>query len=262
MSYWTSHAKFFPNLIDSTVHTNEAEELRRSHPHFFGTANFLMLGVAEIQSVALENGRPVIKLGTQIGKVLPLDVVQVEIARVLDLRLPSGQQWFTDTFGKLEVDAGDSNEFGICTVKDHPASFRDILPTVITPSPGGNAFHQAVGAWLRNNGVFGLVFPSSRRNVRLDATIKNVSDFDGWNFVLYHDSPKVEGPSLFGLQSKWLRDSDVGVEITDWVASDSHVQWQLRGPEEGERRRYDLQWEIRVGRRIESPIWESRFGAR
>jgi len=128
VSYWTSHAKFFPNLIDSTVHTKEAEELRRSHPHLFGSANFLLLGAAEIQSVALEDGRPVIKLGTQIAKMLPLDVAKVEIARVLDLRLPSGQQWFTDTFGKLEVDVGHSNEFGISTGKDYPARFRDVLP--------------------------------------------------------------------------------------------------------------------------------------
>lgn len=262
MSYWTSRAKFFPNLIDSTVHTKEAEELRRSHPKVFGSANFLLLGVAEIESVTLEDGRPVIKLGKQIGKVLPLDVVQVEIASVLDLRLPSAQRWFTDTIGKLEVDAGHSNEFGIRTIKDYPASFRDILSTLITPSPGGNAFHQAVGAWLRNNSVFGLVFPSARRNGSLSATSESVSNSDGWNFVLYHDSPKVEGPSLFGLQSKWLRDCDVGIEIKDWTADDSHVHWQLSGPEEGERRRYDLQWEIRTGRRSESPIWESRFGAR
>lgn len=262
MSYWTSHAKFFPNLIDSTVHVNEADELRRSHPDVFGSANFLLLGAAEIDSVTWEDKRPVIKLGAQVGKVLPLDVVQIEIARVLDLRLPSTQHWFTDKFGKLEVDGGCSNEFGIHTIKDYPTSFRDILPTLITPSPGGNAFHQAVGAWLRNNGVFGLVFPSARRNGSLDANLGSVVNSDGWNFVLYHDSPRVEGPALFGLQSKWLRECDVGIEVKDWIADASHVHWQLSGPEEGERRRYDLQWEIRTGRRMESPIWESRFGAR
>jgi hypothetical protein len=66
MSYWTSRAKFFPELIDSTVHINAAQELRRMHPDVFGTADFLVLGASEIRSVTWENNRPLIKLGSTI----------------------------------------------------------------------------------------------------------------------------------------------------------------------------------------------------
>ena len=193
---------------------------------------------------------------------LPLDVVEVEIAKVVDLRLPKTQRWFVELFGKLEADAGRTNKFGIRTIKDCPNSFCNILPALLDPSAGGSAFHQAIGAWLRNNGVFGLVFPSSRRNGCVDANSEGVVHSDGWNFVLYHDSPKVNAPDMFGLQPKWLRDCDVGIEIHDFTADSSYTHWQLSGPEEGEKRRYDLQWEIRTGRRMESVVWESRFGGR
>ena len=164
------------------MHVNEARELRTQYPHRLGTAHFLLLGVAEVQSVVLRDGQVAIELGDQIAKILPLKVTEIDAASVLDLRLPDAQRWFTEYFGGLEVESGRRNDHGIRTIKETPESLRDILPTLVTPTPGGTTFHQAVGAWLRANGVFGLVFPSARRNGSLHVTTDGVVLTGGTSF--------------------------------------------------------------------------------
>lgn len=262
MSYWTSRAKLFPDVVDSTVHVEAADAVRSEYPQLVGTAPFLLLITSEVLSVKSTDDGPKVELGPRTGKVLPLEVHHYEVDRVVDLRLPKTQAWFVDHFGALEVDAGCRNEFNICTAKHRPGGFKELLPTLLNPLPGGSAFHQAVGAWLRNNGAFGFVFPSARRNGCVEVNGEDIRRSDGWNFVLYHGAPRVRAPALFGVEPKWLLDRDVGVEIEDWQQGDSQVSWKLGGLEQGERRRYDLQWAVRAGRIEESLVWESRFGAR
>jgi hypothetical protein len=160
----------------------------------------------------------------------------------------------------MEVEMGRVGN--IRTHKEVPHSFRELLPTLMTPGIGGTSFHQAVGAWMRSNRIAGLVFPSSRRNARTASEGLEVTDFDGWNFVDYRDSPIVDYERLFGLQPDWLREEDTGIQLADWLDDGNKRAWRIQGAEEGERRRYDLEWEVLAGRRTPSLVWDTRFGAR
>ena len=155
-------------------------------------------------------------------------------------------------------------------VKQTPQTFLEILPTLITPRPGGNTFHQAIGALCRMVGVSGLGFPSARRDVYV-ASLRGglVEDFDGWNFVDYRNSEIIlaerseDGIAalmrLFGRQIKWLREEHVGVRI-DWKDDRKRRTWHVSGAEKGERHRYDIEWEIRRGARTTSPSCGLQLG--
>lgn len=258
MSYWNAGSKWFPELIDSTVHKDADTKLRKQIPWL--DKPYLMLRAYEI----IKSAKTEMWLGKAVAIVMPLEIAKVEIHNVVDLRLPGTQDWFCEFFGHLEADAGERGtgpDQKIVIIKDAPKSFKDMLPTLLTPSPGGTSFHDAVGAWLRNHDVNGLVFPSARRNVNVRSRADIVEKHDGWNFVLYHGSPSTDYDTLFGLQPHWLSEREVGIKII-WKDSDSRREWSVKGAEEGERRWYDLEREFARTGLHRSVVRDSRFEAR
>ncbi len=260
MSYWSAESALFPELIDSTVHIEAAASLRKQHTWL--DKPFLLLKAHEIESVS-EKG---IVLGNTLGKVMPLEIHGVEIPGVLDLRTQEAQDWFTAHFGMLETQAGKAGVVSggqrLIMVKDPPGDFREILPTLLAPSPGGYAFHEAVGAWLRTHGVDGLIFPSARRDCHVTCTDGTIVSFDGWNFVDYRGAGAAAFDRLFGLQPHWLKEHHVGIKVTEWADTPSNRHWRVVGPEEGERKRYDLEWRSRISQRTPSVVWNTRDGGR
>ena len=261
MSYWTSDSEFFPELIDSSVHIDSAQELRKQID-WLGDKPFLLLKAYDIQDASSER----IELGNATGIVMPLNIVCVEISDVLDLRTRASQDWFAHHFGEMECELGKQgvNVGGslMRTLKDVPGSFKEILPTILAPNAGGLAFHEGVGAWLRSNAYNGLVFPSARRNCSVTCNDAEALEFDGWNFVDYRGAGPASYAQFFGLQPHWLKEHQTGVEITDWEDSAGERHWRIEGNEEGERRRYDLEWKRRAGNFHSSVVQDSRYGAR
>lgn len=261
MSYWGARSRLVPELVDSTVHTQPAEALRRE-VDWLGDSPFVLVKASEIKSIPAEG----VVLGETIGKVLPLDIREVQIPNVLDLRLREAQDWFAIHFGTLESDGGNSGvqvgETKLYMQKTKPEDFKSLLPTLLAPNPGGLAFHGAVGAWLRTHGVNGLVFPSSRRNCRVSSTNTAVLEFDGWNFVDYRDSGSAAFEGFFGLLPHWLEQHQTGVEVSDWSDDGLKRSWRVAGPEEGERRRYDLEWRTISKGSQPSVIQDNRYGGR
>jgi len=246
MSYWTANATLFPELIDSTVHHDAARALRENYPSIVGAAPFLLIKASQIEGLTSDESKPTIVLGTSIAKVLPLHIVQVEIDRVVDLRLQTTQDWFADFFGRLETEKGRAGNNGLRIWKEAPSGFREILPTLMTPSIGGTSFHQAVGSWLRTNKANGLVFPSARRDVHSQDRNGLVEKSEGWNFVLYHRAGPAGPENLFGLLPKWLSEEDTGLSIVEWEDGETRRSFAVAGAEAGERKRYDLEWKRRL----------------
>lgn len=146
----------------------------------------------------------------------PLDIFDAEVPDVIDLRLPAAQDWFFDTFYRLELDHrvvdGPSLlvRSGETTLalpfEDRPLhSFWDMLPTLVAPAIGGGLpFLQGIGAWLRSHGVSGLVFPSARTDFGAELWGGELGATWGWNFVSYHDSPPAPWRDHFGKCQTWL----------------------------------------------------------
>jgi hypothetical protein len=264
MSYWSAASLKFPQLVDSTVHVDAARNLRRAMPHL--DRPFLMLTAHDIRRVASEG----IKLGDSVAVIMPLTIQKVRIDSVVDLRLPVVQDFFADVLGRLEADFGRAGNAAYrgggsnFTLKRAPESFAALLPTLLTPRPGGTTFHDAIGALCRNAGAAGLVFPSARRDVHVNAGDGAVRGFSGWNFVDYRNAPDVRPEVILqnlGLQMNWLRPEHVGITV-DWTDDGMRRRWRVSGAEAGERRRYDLEWEVMAGSRTPSPGWTTWFAAR
>jgi hypothetical protein len=267
MTYWNALADAFPNLVDSTVHLDSATDagIRAAMPGL-GSHSFLLLKASKINLATAEK----IELGDTIAAFLPLTVRDIEIDHVIDLRLPEVQDGFAEALGEFETILGWIGSSVM--VKQTPGNFLDILPTLITPRPGGNTFHQAIGVLCRLVGVSGLVFPSARRDVFVSCLRGGtVEDFDGWNFVDFRNAEIVLAERnedmhaavmrLFGKQIKWLREEHIGVQI-DWKDDGDRRAWHVSGAEKGERNRYDIEWEIRRGARTPSPMWTPWFAGR
>jgi hypothetical protein len=267
MTYWNASAGAFPNLVDSTVHVDPSLDarLRAANPEL-GDRPFLLLKASKINVATAEK----IELGDTIAAYLPLTVKSVEIDNVIDLRLPEIQDGFAEFLGAFETIVGWAGSHVM--FKGIPQTFLEILPTLITPRPGGTTFHQAIGFLCRMFDVSGLVFPSARRDVYVASHQGGmVEDFDGWNFVDYRDAViDLENKSkdemnvlmrLFGKQIKWLSEGQIGVRI-DWKDEGKRRTWGVSGAEKGERQRYEIEWSIRRGERIRSPAWTPWFAGR
>ena len=258
MSYWSSRTRAMPELVDSTVDVTVAEQLRE-HP-MLGSAPFLMLLVREIQTTA---SAPPYELGPAAAVVMPLPITPVDYARVLDLRRREAQDWLLDfcnthVSGHRDIDIEGTV---LRTWKPRLSSFRELLPTLMSPTVGGSVFHDSLGVWLRRHGCFGLVFPSARRNARVHCDDQEITGFDGWNFVVYDGAPRPEQEPMFGVEPKWLTEYDAGIRVEDWC--DLPRRWSVTGAEEGEERRYQNESMALVrGTRNISVVRHPRFGTR
>lgn len=88
-------------------------------------------------------------------------------------------------------------------------------------------------------------------------------DIIGDIYALGWTHPPVDYKRFFGLQPDWLREENTGVHVAEWLDQGDKRAWQINGAEEGESKRYDLEWDMVAGRRsAQSLMWDSRFGAR
>ncbi len=191
-----------------------------------------------------------VKPAGRIRLAFPLSVDKVKIKNVVDLRLPDTQRWFLKRFRKLEEKASERGvklDTGL-TVKHpkfdvrRPKTFVDLLPTLVEPGPGGTMFSQAVGVWLRSNGVAGLVYPSARCDVTF-VPDRKASRSEGWNFVDYRGASATESEDLFGRLPRFIRSNEIGITI----ASDGGSGWAIEGAESGEFGRFEIKRQQMLG---------------
>jgi hypothetical protein len=179
--------------------------------------------------------------------------------RIVDLRDPETQAWFTDTFVGLELEnearVAEETHVTHWPPKEPLASFGELLPVISSLETGGGmAFGQAVGQWLRGHGADGLIFPSARSNAF--NSVRNGSSIasGGWNLVVYVGADEPIPKSLFGYMSKW-RDGDHDHIRVNYTANGSERgSFKIRGLREFNLAHFDLKKQIACGVREESPM--------
>jgi hypothetical protein len=239
MSYWQASTGYLVDLRDSgtrLTHNDGSTEVVRALEVVadrFGVKGVLRRRVGRIdrQYIALK-----------------LSIFGGTIDRVVDLRLPVTQRWFFDTFVELENRRQEHKSrpsfpaIPVIAMKTRRVrNFVDLLPTLVMEAGGGGIFHQAVGAWLREHEVNGLVYPSARRDAMMNSEDDKGSRivFDGWNFVDYRGAePASDSEELFGLQPQWLLPAQIGITIQQ---SEDSPGWRILGAEDREWDRYESQ---------------------
>jgi hypothetical protein len=221
---YSAHKQMIIWITDPSVPGHGEQEIRSRIRAQYGDQPCLCISAAELSSI--EN--QIANLGPTVYVILPLFLSPISATEVVDLRLPETQDWFCRTFGQLEC-----NFRYVGWSKLKPKSFREMIPTLIHPARGGLAFHQAVGGWLRAQGISALVYPSARRNVHVSFENQNVASFDGWNLVAYGSEDG--GPPLpptdfahFGFLGKWLSDDEISINV-EWHQSENARRWAVSG---------------------------------
>lgn len=260
MSYWNFESMIYPRIFDTTLLTKE--QVDKDYPGL--DEPLLIIGAKEYYYQTNWLGKRSIKESKEYSFNIPLTVKEVAIDNVIDLRIPHVQDWFYKTFFPMEDEFEEQRaDRQIKMVKLYKCkNFVEMLPTLVFPGLGGSSFHQAVGAWLRSNGINGLVFPSARCNclTKMSPKPQNPNEyylsFYGWNFVDYRNSSPADWGTLFGRLPSWMTPDKARIEIETFDLPD--YGWQISGAEEGERRRVDFAYDIMTGKTEAPHDWNSR----
>jgi hypothetical protein len=182
----------------------------------------------------------------QMGMALitiPYQVVHAEIPRVFDLRSLTSQEWL---FHAVCIERGI---FPVHVSFDNPrASFTDLLPWLMSMELGGGGLTEAIGRWLRRNGVDALIYPSARSDpfaIYLNgAAVKSA----GWCLVDYRN-PHVPVPDhdLFDLSVQTPFPFGKSPRVVSWQQPSLHGSWATEGVRHLYRYRFYKELEDVVG---------------
>lgn len=194
-SYAEPFRRVDPKLLDSTVDTGEVSQL----------AN---LGIAEVTNPCIlqiinphTKGALPATLGIDSGELTaieyPLRITAITIPDVLDLRMPSAASWLVNFCASREVQVVKALK--IKKPESPTVYFTRLLRFLLHQEAGGSLpLLQGIGAWLRSNGVAGLVFPSARCDSGVIVRNGEVISWWGFNYVDYRGSSHVEWQDHFG----------------------------------------------------------------
>jgi hypothetical protein len=237
MSYWDSTTGVYLGLTDSTVHHDLIKQPPFDALFADGEARLLII-VMKIDEIVIGGGGRPMPTGETLPVPIPLRLVDLRCDNVLDLRLPAAQDWLALLCGEPASAEG----------------FGNLLPNLISPTPGGSEFHRTLGAWLRARGCLGLVYPSARRDLSVDAFDDRVLASDGWNFVRYDGADLSAVDMKLSLPYPWKTPELIGADI--YRKTEGGVRsWRVEGPEAGEWGR--INYEVRRRRGFAPPPSET-----
>lgn len=206
----------------------------------------------------LIDGEDALPEGATIAITYGVREIEATLDKVIDLRDPNTQDWFSRTFVSLEIENAEaaSRESGIVILGKEPIEgFQHLLPVISSLETGGGmAFGQAVGHWLRRHGANALIFPSARSNCYVKVVDGALVSCGGWNMVVYAEASEPVSGSLFGRMSSWRdRDHDhIRVQYTaDGAARGS---FSIRGVREFNVFDFDLHKRVACGMREDNPV--------
>ena len=150
--------------------------------------------------------RPNIAKPLGINLSIPVEIQEIYVDNVLDLRRPAALDWLFHTVPNLHIILNDKGAMQPCfPFRTKLSAFGEILPSLMDQSRGGGNFDKLVGLYLRQIGISGLVFPSARNDAFTYVVNGEPEEFHGWSFVDYREAPRQEIVAFFELRPGWPR---------------------------------------------------------
>ena len=230
-AYADPGAKVQPSVFDSTI-TEDRQSLRALGLTAPGNYLAFVILAEDVDQLPPTIGLAKANQAVQAS----IEMFKAKIERVVDLRLPAVQNWFFETFYKLELenrritDSILELDGGVTiSINDRKLeNFFDLLPTLVAPNLGGGLhFLQGIGAWLRSHNVLGLVYPSARTDFGVDMFDGKIVESWGWNFVLYRDSPPVPWQEYFGKNIRWMQWEEPVRLLTETMTPRRKGTWRM-----------------------------------
>ncbi|HEU4678179.1 MAG TPA: hypothetical protein VFS35_01580 [Terrimicrobiaceae bacterium] len=139
-----------------------------------------------------------------LGLSIPVEILELCVDNVLDLRRPAALDWLFNTIPRSRIALNDAMERQPCFPhRRQLTEFGELLPSLLDQSRGGGNFDKLVGLYLRQIGISGLVFLSARTDAYTYAVNGEPKEFHGWSFVDYRDAPEQEIVAFFELRPEW-----------------------------------------------------------
>jgi len=205
----------------------------------------------------------------------PYKIQRRPIGNVIDLRLPGTRSWFFHAF-QAPSHHLEGWDFTTAYSRFHlenkrpptPASFSDMLPTLLNPDLGGGnpgttgSTLQSIGFWLRHNGCAALIYPSARADLSVIFDQGEMVNWTGWNLVLYEGSNTLRGATYARIDHSpwaWVRLPE-GVQAHVPAEGTKHAgSFAVSGMVDYSAREYIGQVEaLKTARRIHG--WEGEHG--
>lgn len=135
---------------------------------------------------------------------IPVEIQELRVDGVLDLRRPAALDWVYRTIPALRFLCDETGDSQPCfPFRPQPGAFAEILPSLLDQARGGGNFDKLLGLYLRQLGVSGLVFPSVRSDAYTYAVNGEPAEFHGWSFVDYRAAPEQVLAAFFELRPAW-----------------------------------------------------------
>jgi hypothetical protein len=165
---------------------------------------------------------------------------EADLENVVDLRLPTTQRWFFETFCK------GFGSFWRKQHSEHVVRFHDMLPTLVARELGGNLATDAVGMCVRRIGANAFIYPSARCSPETIVVNGQLVGWFGFNLVDFRRLPpepdvgrtdraaEFDDPAPWDVPPPWPNLLCEIAELSEYQELARHYSgsWRLRGVRE------------------------------
>jgi hypothetical protein len=229
-------------MIDDMADPQDAASVSSKYNATIPSGEYLLLFVHEIERLMSEEWQELAKAQGPMPSLfrVPCSTRSMRRENVVDLRLPTVQAWFFETFSQEAW-------LNIHVPLPPAGSFLELLLVMLGQYRGGNVMTQAVGRELRLWGIDGLVYPSARCDCALVLEDGDVVDWYGWDLVDYeatrtrsteeHDVLSAIGATVMGSAGDFEHGADFfglpsgQMKIRVEAQGARRGTWQVRGLE-------------------------------
>jgi hypothetical protein len=147
---------------------------------------------------------------------IPLTIERRRLKSIVDLRNPATASRLAEKLDRLAF--GDPPLWVYPNLRK-PASFGDLIPSLMVQNLGGSSFLGFLALWLRHNGARGVIYPSARVDTEVEVENGRVVSSSGFNFVSYEGAPVPELAGGIHVSDKLLEHiSNVGLNLPEPLA--------------------------------------------
>jgi hypothetical protein len=113
---------------------------------------------------------------------LPLLIERRRLRRIVDLRDPATALRLAASLHRMAF--GDPPHW-VYPYLQRPATFTELIPSLMVQNLGGSSFLGFLALWLRHNGARGVIYPSARVDANVNVENGRVVSWTGFNYGNY-----------------------------------------------------------------------------
>lgn len=131
-----------------------------------------------------------------------LSIKKVCLDGILDLRRPDAATWLVRTISSLTF-SFEGKRARVFSNRPDLKEFGQLLYGLLDQAKGGGNLHKITGLYLRQLGVAGLIYPSSRTDASVEFIHGTPTKHSGWTLVDFRNSPPAKICAFYEERPSW-----------------------------------------------------------